>query len=298
MNGLSKNLRLSSFVLRLIAIFTMLIDHIGYFMDAFYGDMPSLTWWIFAFRLIGRLAMPLYCFLLVEGTIHTKNVGRYILRLGIIGIVVLAGQLICEYAVGYAIYEGNIFIDLILGVLMVWLLRQKEPWKKLLAILPMAVGIISYVCFAMEYNDPTLTIWWYPYFLRTQYGFFSLLICLAFYLGYIVTSRMTKVPLEQLEFAEVDDKEYVSYNRAFVNLMEILFFAIAVLILWAIGLIWPSYDYLNASFETYSLLVCLLILFYSGKEGYHSRWFHTLSYLNYPITLFLLYTIFSLIYYL
>ena len=58
--------------LKLIACVTMLIDHIG---AAF---VPVL--WL---RVVGRIAFPIYCFLLAEGAFYTRNPRRYGTRLAI-----------------------------------------------------------------------------------------------------------------------------------------------------------------------------------------------------------------------
>ena len=55
----------------------MLIDHIGYFI------LPQLT----ILRLIGRLTFPIFAFLISEGTKYTKNKLRYLLTVGILGVV-------------------------------------------------------------------------------------------------------------------------------------------------------------------------------------------------------------------
>jgi hypothetical protein len=56
--------------LKLVACLTMLIDHIGAVF------VPGYT-----FRIIGRIAYPIYCFLLAEGVTHTRNRKQYGIRL-------------------------------------------------------------------------------------------------------------------------------------------------------------------------------------------------------------------------
>ena len=75
--------------LKIIACVTMLIDHIGAVL------LPQY----FSLRMIGRIAFPIYCFLLVEGAHYTKNPGKYALRLGI-------GMLLSELPFDLAFSRG------------------------------------------------------------------------------------------------------------------------------------------------------------------------------------------------
>ena len=60
--------------LKLIALVSMLLDHIGAVLIA--APIPY-----YMLRLIGRIAFPVFCFLLVEGFFHTKNLNKYAVRL-------------------------------------------------------------------------------------------------------------------------------------------------------------------------------------------------------------------------
>jgi len=74
---------LSSFWLKIIALLTMTIDHVGYMLEPMTVGV--------VFRYIGRLALPLFVFMIVEGAIHTKNFKKYALRLGVMaGFISLA----------------------------------------------------------------------------------------------------------------------------------------------------------------------------------------------------------------
>ena len=80
----------SGFILKVIAVVSMTFDHVGYFLGS-YENCQEITK---IFRIIGRLAFPLFIFLLVEGIIHTKNIKNYLIRLGILEVVFLIGQII------------------------------------------------------------------------------------------------------------------------------------------------------------------------------------------------------------
>lgn len=63
--------------LKLIAIISMLIDHVG---SMFF---PGALW----MRAVGRLAMPIFAFCVAEGYLHTRNRMHYLCRLGIFAVI-------------------------------------------------------------------------------------------------------------------------------------------------------------------------------------------------------------------
>ena len=74
--------KLSAYHIKYIAVFSMLLDHIG----VIYKDSLSNNVY-FILRLVGRLSFPLFCFLLVEGFFHTRNRKKYQQRLFIFAIL-------------------------------------------------------------------------------------------------------------------------------------------------------------------------------------------------------------------
>lgn len=108
---------LSNFDLKLIAIITMTIDHIGVvFGTAFYNF----------FRAVGRLSFPIFAFLLTEGYVHTKSFSKYFLRLLVLAVI---SEVIYDYFFFDSfIYLGanNIFFTLSLGLLTLFLLDKSK----------------------------------------------------------------------------------------------------------------------------------------------------------------------------
>ena len=109
-----------------IACLTMLIDHTAVVF--------GLPMWL---RVIGRLAFPIYCFLISEGVAHTRNAGKYFLRLGIMAVI-------SEPIYDFVLYGNrniwlhqNVLWLLLLGAVMLALMgRVKQLAGKLLIVVP------------------------------------------------------------------------------------------------------------------------------------------------------------------
>ena len=136
---------LSNSALKLIALICMLLDHtagallyddVGVLFTVF-GKMIG---WYEIFRTLGRLAFPIYGFLLVEGFHHTRDRKRY-------GIRLLLFALISEIPwnlehTGTLCYSNqNVFFTLLLGYLGLCAAERlkadgdRRPWGALLLCL-------------------------------------------------------------------------------------------------------------------------------------------------------------------
>ena len=102
MTALSPRCSFSGTALKTIACITMLVDHIGAScieagiltpgLDAGTLSQDTLSAYPLyrldmVLRFTGRLAFPLFCFLLVEGFVHTHNVKGYLGRLVLFGLL-------------------------------------------------------------------------------------------------------------------------------------------------------------------------------------------------------------------
>ena len=125
---------LSSFVLRLIALVCMCVDHAGLAL------FPSAS----AFRCVGRLAFPLYCFLLAQGFAHTRDIRAYARRLLLLACVSeLPFDLLIFGRLSSAM-EQNVVFSLLLGLLALCAARALSARP-----LPCALSILALMLLAM-----------------------------------------------------------------------------------------------------------------------------------------------------
>ena len=110
MEGNRLKTNLDTDFLKLIAIVSMLIDHIG---GAFFPEVGIFRW-------IGRLAFPIFCYCLTVGLLYTRSVKKYLLRLGIFALVSQPFYILAFHPVGQFaenLTNWNIFFTLFLSLL-------------------------------------------------------------------------------------------------------------------------------------------------------------------------------------
>lgn len=109
-NVYNKKSTLNRNVLKYIAIFAMLLDHI-----AASSLLPTSILYII-FRTIGRITAPTMCFFLVEGFFYTSSRKKYALRLFIFAIISQYPWSIFTYSNIFSSYSmiSNLFLSFIL----------------------------------------------------------------------------------------------------------------------------------------------------------------------------------------
>lgn len=152
-------LSLSGTALKRVACLSMLIDHIGasllengLFKQG--GVWQGAVQLDFVMRMIGRLAFPIYCFLLVEGFLHTHDFKKYALRM-------LGFALLSEFPFDWAFFSGvwwghqNVYFTLLLGLLAMKTLdtfQTEEGTPDFRGILGAAACVIAAAVLQCDYD--------------------------------------------------------------------------------------------------------------------------------------------------
>ena len=242
---------MSVFILKLIAMCSMVIDHLGY---PFFFDNLLM-------RSIGRLAFIIYAFLIAEGYYHLKDKpGR--LKIHVIKIFVLC--LITE--IPFDLFDSRKWINLstqssLLTLMLgfqalilsgVWIERFKE--KKTVSI----VGSVL-ICLALATAS---------YLIKSEYKFAGVLLIVFFY----------------LYLKRVDD---MSLSMRFAAL--VCLFAVHLCIyMWSRSGFgnWEAVTKAALAFKPRlvgTLCSIIPLAFYNRKLGYHSKWFSWLYSIFYPL---------------
>lgn len=142
------------FTIKIIAVITMLLDHIRY-------AFPETNFTIFG--LIGRISYPLFAFVLTEGYIHTKSKKEYVKRLIVFGLISQIPFMLFRSMIG------------------------KNEWKMLNIMFTLLFGFAGIACFDKIKNK------WFSIpiligiailgdIVRVDYGWYGILFIYIFYI--------------------------------------------------------------------------------------------------------------------
>lgn len=129
-------------MLQIIAMLSMFIDHIGI---VFFQNDDIM-------RSIGRIAFPIYAFMIVNGMKHTRNITNYMARIGLIGMI-------AQIPYHYVFKSGQINVLFTFFLSMIVLLvinRFKTKIKPTFFILLASVVILE--VFPFEYGSYALIL--------------------------------------------------------------------------------------------------------------------------------------------
>ncbi|MCH1983209.1 conjugal transfer protein TraX [Ruminococcus sp. OA3] len=139
--------RLTGSSLKILAMILMLIDHTGIailYMVYLLPNAPVIigtplhnVYLVYrAMRFVGRSAFPIFCFLLVQGFLHTSDRKKYVFRLGIFALLSELPFDLALYGTVMDWSHQNVFFTLLIGLLVLCLMERFEsnPYIQVAAI--------------------------------------------------------------------------------------------------------------------------------------------------------------------
>lgn len=182
---------ISGSTLKLIAIVTMLIDHIGaaiFWRLLVSGEQSPVIYQTYtAMRTIGRIAFPIFCFLLVEGYEHTRDKRKYAMRMFAFALV---SEIPFDLAfMGEVLEFGhqNVYFTLCIGLITIMgfeAVQQKTEWHPLLRTAVLAAVTIAgfgvAAALRTDYDATGVMCILLLYLFRKTRGLQILVGCLAF----------------------------------------------------------------------------------------------------------------------
>ena len=262
-----KKMSLNSNQLKIIAIVTMLIDHLGYY---FQNNMPYGIYIVL--RAIGRISMPIFAFMIVQGFFYTKNFKKYILRLFILALVtqvaIFGVSLFDENSSKLSVNNQlNILFSYVLSLISLWIIHEKNIIKKYTYNQNMFFKIFIMIIITGIFV-----------FIPIDYGIYVPLFIIMLYF------------IEKLKITiHLDKQNYNMSMRKFITsfisddnlkLGYILLIAIAMLII-----IIES----GNNMYWYMFISIIPIYLYNGERGVKNKKINWLFYSIFPLQHFLLY---------
>ncbi len=157
---MAKDFRFGRGFLKITAMLSMLCDHIAFVLVPA-AKYPELY---YIMRAAGRIAFPLFCFMLVEGFTYTHNREKYIIRLAVFAII---SEIPFDLACSNTLSDWgsqNVMWTLLAGFIVMYIMDKAESryQVKILALLSGSLVV---------------------YFLNTDYSIFGIFIIIVLYIS-------------------------------------------------------------------------------------------------------------------
>ncbi len=246
---------MSSFVLKLIAIISMFIDHFGAEFDMVYNTEN--------FRAIGRIAFPIFAFLIAEGCKHTRDIKKYAMRLGIFALI---SEIPFDYCFMGAYRQKlvflershqNVYFTFFVAVSAIYIAKEcgiiKKEHGKNTSFTTKLLGYVSVIAIFIIGDA-----------LKFDYGTIGII---SIYLCYIVEKRWLQI---------------------------------AVLFVMVTALYLPLFNPIDLqSYFYYKVMICCVISlvsigFYNNQRGYDMRWFFYAFYPGHLIVIAIVYNLYCM----
>ena len=221
---------MTAFILKIIAIISMVFDHVKY-------AIPQTR--CFVTEYFGRLALPIFAFLISEGFVHTHNRYKYMLRILIFAIISQIPFYMFAKILAYNNVRFNVLFTFefaLLGLSIIDFFKRYEGMEKWLKYSVVAISLSLILVFT--------------YYIHPDYSWYGVACVWTFYIFR-------------------NNKFLISVSFIILN---ILYYYIKVT---KLGINFSNKIYLSMIF---SILPLVFILFYNGKQGKKLKYFFYVFY--------------------
>lgn len=153
---------LSSNILKIVACISMLLDHIGFIFFPQY----------IIFRILGRIAFPIFAFMIAEGCFYTKNKLKRLLVMSSFALIMQIGLYMFT-----GMTDFNIFIHFSLSIIVIYLIdyiEEKIKNKQLIFAIITTLATILLLAYLYWFSEN------YNY-LYSNYGIFAIIMPVVLY---------------------------------------------------------------------------------------------------------------------
>lgn len=253
---------MTTFKIKLFAITFMVIDHVGMVF------FPQ----IFLLRAIGRLAFPLFAWLIANGAYHTKNMNKYLLRLFIFALISQIPFILMNKVFDPYFWGCDVLFTLLLGLIAVILIKKSKNIFISLLIVAICAGIAE--------------------ILNTDYAALGVLTVIAFYFSFNNMKKMIVLQMCVITFFIVIPLAIIiAFNGAPSPLIPA-----SSLILCGMSCLegtlklhysLPVGYVISISIEILALLSLFIIAFYNNQQGWKMKYFFYWFYPAHMLIIFL-----------
>ena len=211
-------MKLDRSLLRYIAFVCMVLDHVAATL------LPSGPL-AFSFRIVGRIAFPVFCFFLVQGFIHTHSRKRYALRL--LGLALLSQV---PYTFCFLSVKLNVVFNLFAGLLLLSFLDHvSEACPRHLVFLFASLSLAS----LSEYGQMGIVVITTMYVMRDSRPYWYLFLTPVLFLMSVeyCGAAILALPL----IACCSNEKGIELSRSF----NYLFYPIHLAVFWFLQLALP-----------------------------------------------------------
>ena len=261
---------MSVFVMKLLAVASMIVDHTAIFLYPHFIAKPLYVW----LRGVGRLAFPIYAFLIVNGCEKTHDVKRYLTRLVAFAAISQIPYTLASHANHFpdgvtAVVLGALWfvcLIFIFAVCAAWLGAVRADWTVIWPLLALTLSVLRVEYLGIHILSAKMNVF---YTLSLSLAIIALAEAAMKPERDWVKILMQVLGIFGAFFLIRDNMDYGSMGVALIVSLWLArgsrFSQIGVIVLWCVV------EYIVAGhpikYFVFAALAAVLVLLYKGRQG-------------------------------